>query len=156
MHKAQCIMHNESGVWDSFVIFFSNNWDNPMDNWHNNLLDCMESWNRWNQTTFTTWEQLLQLVISQSCTWRCRKACLRRNYFGLAWNQTTATTDKLLSQLIGGFRWNHGISGIKQFLQTGNNSYNWSSRKVAPGGVAKPACAGINGLRMVSNNFHNL
>jgi len=41
-------MHNESGAWDSFVIFFSNNWHNPRDNWHNNLLDCMESWNRWN------------------------------------------------------------------------------------------------------------
>ena len=41
--------------------------------------EAVESWNHWNQTTFTTWEQLLQLVISQSCTWRCRKACLRRN-----------------------------------------------------------------------------
>ena len=44
------------------------------NNWHNFLLDCMESWNRWNQTTFTTWEQLLQpghlaklhLAVSQS------------------------------------------------------------------------------------------
>ena len=34
--------------------------------------------------------------------------------------------------------WNHGIGGIKQLLQPGNNSYNWSSHKVAPGGVAKP------------------
>ncbi len=99
----------------------------------------VESWNQWNQTTFYNLGQpghlaKLHLAVSQSL--------LTQELMGCAWNQTTTTTDKLLSQLIGGFRWNHGISGIKQFLQTGNNSYNWSSHKVAPGGVAKPACAG--------------
>ena len=32
-------------------------------------------------------------LISQSCNYRCRKACLRRNIFGFAWGQTTGTTD---------------------------------------------------------------
>jgi len=114
------------------------------------IMESVESNNFYNLGTTLTTGHLakLHLAVSQSL--------LAQELMGCAWNQKTGTTYRQLAQLFGGFRGNHGIGGIKQLLQPGNNSYNWSSRKAAPGGVAKPACAGINGLRMESNNWHNL
>lgn len=80
------------------------------NNWHNFLLDCMESVesvesnNFYNLGTTLTTGHLTKLHLLS-------KSLLGQELMGCAWNQTTATTDKLLSQLIGGFRWNHGITG---------------------------------------------
>ena len=104
--------------------------------WVSGIMESVESNNFYRLGTTLTTGHLakLHLAVSQSL--------LAQELFWLSvesnnWHnwETTGTTYWWVT-------WNHGISGIKQLLQTGNNSYNGSSRKVAPGGVAKPACAG--------------
>ena len=66
-------MHNESGAWDSFVIFFSNNWHNweitgATFCWFHGIMESVESNNFYNLGTTLTTGHLakLHLAVSQS------------------------------------------------------------------------------------------
>jgi len=92
------------------------------------IMESVESNNFYRLGTTLTTGLLakLHLAVSQSL--------LAQELMGCAWYQTTATTGRQLSQLIGGFRWNHGISGIKQLFTTWDNlvisqSCTWRCRK---------------------------
>ena len=70
------------------------------------IMESLESNNIHNlgTTLITGHLAKLHLAVSQSL--------LAQELMGWAWNQTIATTYRQLVQLIGGFRWNHGFSGI--------------------------------------------